>query len=96
MILQTPIEINPIDNKISYKSILMFMGSCFASDIGGIMQNLDFKVTVNPFGVLYNPASIASSIERMESGQPFSHEDVIISDNLYYRGRIPSECKRVS
>ena len=60
-----------------YGDGLLFLGSCFADEVGGICRGLGFDAIVNPFGVLYNPASIAQSVERLDSGKPFGHEDVI-------------------
>ncbi len=77
MILQTEIKIQPLEQTIAYGDGLLFLGSCFADEVGGICRGLGFDAMVNPFGVLYNPASIAQSVERLNSGKPFSHEDVI-------------------
>lgn len=77
MILQTEIKINPLEQTIAYGDSLLFLGSCFADEVGGLCRGLGFDVLVNPFGVLYNPASIAQSVERLQSGRPFGHEEVI-------------------
>ena len=77
MILQTEIKIQPLEQTIAYGDGLLFLGSCFADEVGGICRGLGFDAMVNPFGVLYNPASIAQSVERLNSGKLFSHEDVI-------------------
>jgi len=77
MILQTEIKIQPIEQTIAYGDGLLFLGSCFADEVGGICRGLGFDAMVNPFGVLYNPASIAQSVERLQSGTPFNYEDVI-------------------
>ena len=77
MILQTEIKIQPLEQTITYGDGLLFLGSCFADEVGGICRGLGFDALVNPFGVLYNPASIAQSVERLDSGKPFGHEDVI-------------------
>lgn len=53
------------------------MGSCFATEVGQRLIADGCDVTLNPFGVLYNPASICSAIERLESGKEFSEADVI-------------------
>ena len=60
-----------------YGDGLLFLGSCFADEVGGICRGLGFDALVNPFGVLYNPASIAQSVERLDSAKSFGHEDVI-------------------
>ena len=77
MILQTEIKIQPLEQTIRYGDGLLFLGSCFADEVGGICRGLGFDAMVNPFGVLYNSASIAQSVERLDSGKPFCHKDVI-------------------
>lgn len=77
MILQTEIRIQPLEQSIVYGDGLLFLGSCFADEVGGICRGLGFDALVNPFGVLYNPASIAQSVERLDSGKPFCHENMI-------------------
>jgi len=77
MQLQTEIKIKPLEHTIIYGDGLLFMGSCFADEVGGICKGLGFDAMVNPFGVLYNPASIAQAMERLQSGAPFSHNEVI-------------------
>ena len=77
MILQTEIKIQLLEQTIAYGDGLLFLGSCFADEVGGICYGLGFDAMVNPFGVLYNPASIAQSLERLNSGKPFLYEEVI-------------------
>ena len=77
MLFYTEIKITPLEQTIRYGDGLLFLGSCFADEVGGICRGLGFNAMVNPFGVLYNPASIAQSVERMNSGKSFCHDDVI-------------------
>ena len=77
MILQTEIRIQPMEQSIAYGDGLLFLGSCFADEIGGLCRGLGFDALVNPFGVLYNPASIAKSVERLGTGKPYTHDEVI-------------------
>ena len=77
MQLYTEIKTKPLEQTIHYGDGLLFLGSCFADEVGDICRGLGFDALVNPFGVLYNPASIAQSVERLTSGKPFCHEDVI-------------------
>ena len=84
MQLQTKLNIKPLNQTIAYGDGLLFLGSCFADEVGGICRGLGFDALVNPFGVLYNPASIAQSVERLGSGKPFTHEDVIAVDEGQY------------
>lgn len=43
------------------------VGSCFADHMGRKMQDVRLDVHVNPFGVLYNPLSIATCCNLMTS-----------------------------
>lgn len=74
-----------IDNicPISPETKAMMLGSCFTTEIGSRLQKDNYQVIMNPFGILFNPASISSSIRRMESGEPFTEDDVITSDNKF-------------
>lgn len=84
MILQTEIKIQPLEQTIAYGDGLLFLGSCFADEVGALCRGLGFDALVNPFGVLYNPASIAQSVERLGKGKPFAHEDVIVVGEGHY------------
>lgn len=52
-------------------------GSCFSTEVGTLMKENGYDVVLNPFGILFNPASIASSLERLESGAEFTRDDVV-------------------
>jgi hypothetical protein len=80
---QTEVEISPLKNRIQYKDKILFVGSCFANEIGSIMKSLRFNVLVNPFGVLFNPWSVTDSLLRVESAYPFTEDDVIQTGDLY-------------
>ena len=45
---------------------MLFVGSCFADSIGRRFVEDNFRATVNPFGVMYNPASVFHTIERCD------------------------------
>lgn len=83
MKLQTTIVMEKYPDCISYKDRIMFLGSCFANEIGGIMKDMKFNVLVNPFGVLYNPASISFAIDRLDSNRHFEERDVILDGDVY-------------
>lgn len=84
MKLQTEITIQPLEKTIVYDDGLLFMGSCFADEVGGLCRDLGFNALVNPFGALYNPFSVLISLLRLQSGQPFSHDEVINVGEGYY------------
>lgn len=75
MKLQTPVADERCKVGISYKDSIMMLGSCFTDNIGTQLKNYGFDVCVNPFGTLYNPASIHASVKRLLSGEPFREDD---------------------
>ena len=60
--LESPsFKINPTDR-------LLFVGSCFAENIGRRFVENQFDAVVNPYGTMYNPASVYHSVERALKG----------------------------
>lgn len=77
MKLQTPVTDLPCKVGISYKDKIMMLGSCFSDNIGSRLKNYGFDACVNPFGTLYNPASILASVRRLVNGGDFTAEDCV-------------------
>ncbi len=84
MLFHTEIKVHPLNQTIRYGDGLLFLGSCFADEVGGICKGLGFNALVNPFGVLYNPFSVANAIHRLQSGKPFAHDEVIRTGEEFY------------
>lgn len=63
----TSVDIVPSIKKISYSDKILLLGSCFADNIGTKFGEYYFPTTVNPFGTMYNPASIASALQTAQS-----------------------------
>ncbi len=76
MEFRTEIHIPPSENPVSYRSNILFMGSCFTENIGAIMKDLQFRVDVNPFGVNYNPSSVARNLWTLMNGKEYNQKDL--------------------
>ena len=63
----TPIIIDKPDFLIQPCEEILFVGSCFADNMARRMIEDKFRVTVNPFGTMYNPASVLHTIERLQT-----------------------------
>ena len=66
MKLTTPVQINPLDKRLTYKDSILFIGSCFADEMGRRCTERYFDTRVNPFGVLFNPCSISDCLGLLE------------------------------
>ena len=75
--LQTKVDCGTSPVRLSYAGSTMLLGSCFADGIGRRMVEAGFDACVNPFGTLYNPLSLLSAVERLESGEPFRGKDCV-------------------
>lgn len=56
---------------------ITLLGSCFADSVGAKMQAAGFDALVNPFGTLYNPASLLSAVRRLDSDSVFNISDCV-------------------
>ena len=64
MELQTKVNIPKSSFKINPTDKLLFVGSCFAENIGRRFVENQFDAIVNPYGTMYNPASVMHTIEK--------------------------------
>ena len=73
MKLYTSVDIVPAVRQIGYGDKILLLGSCFADNIGAKFAEHYFQATINPFGTLYNPASIAAAITNVGNSQLVEH-----------------------
>lgn len=64
MDFRTKVEITRPPFSIEQSDKLLFVGSCFAQNIGGRFKEDRFVADVNPYGVMYNPASVLHTVDR--------------------------------
>ena len=83
MKLYTTVDTPASPYRIAYDKQGLWLGSCFADRMGGLMAGFKFPVTVNPFGVLYNPASIVRSLLRMENGILPEPEELLSDKGIF-------------
>ena len=77
MKLQTPVESERLGRGFGYKDKILFLGSCFADEIGGRCGKVFLDVNVNPFGVLFNPCSVADTLGILSGETHFSEDDIV-------------------
>lgn len=63
---------------------MVLLGSCFAENIGKRLSENNFKVSVNPFGILYNPLSISQAIDLLLTEKIFDDTDVFEHEGLFH------------
>ena len=84
MKLQTIVDIKPSEWKIGYEDKILLLGSCFADSIGQMMAQRSLQVTVNPFGTLYNPLSIAQALQLTNDKLQKRNDLLVEYDGLWH------------
>ena len=79
MEFRTKIDIQKFGFGISHNDKCLFVGSCFAENIGNKLAATKIPTSVNPTGILYNPISIRESIKNALSGKKYGDDDVFFS-----------------
>lgn len=79
----TEIQIPEFSDQMDYSKSMMLFGSCFSENIGQKLIDLKYDVDMNPFGVLYNPESIANSLRILLEKRVFSEDDLFRDQGLW-------------
>ena len=64
-IFRTIVPLPEAPFRIGAAERVLCLGSCFADEMGRRFEEDHFPTLANPFGVMYNPASILHTIERL-------------------------------
>ncbi len=80
----TPVIVSPMDFRLDFDSGVVSLGSCFADEVGQRLQQGGFRVELNPFGTLYNPASVASALERLIDDREVGEDDMVRHEDLWH------------
>lgn len=65
MQLYTTTHIAPFTEKIDHSQSIFSIGSCFADNIATKLHKAKFNICASPTGILFNPISIAQTLERL-------------------------------
>ncbi|MFA7043158.1 MAG: GSCFA domain-containing protein [Bacteroidales bacterium] len=84
MEFRTAIPVQISDFHLAHTDRMMILGSCFAENIGLLLRESGFRVSLNPFGVLYNPASVGTALHRLWQDQTFREEELVEHDGFYH------------
>ena len=84
MDFRTTLPVQTLDFHLTHADKVMILGSCFAENIGLLLKESGFQVSLNPFGVLYNPASVGMALHRLWQNQPFREEELVEHDGLFH------------
>ncbi len=84
MKFRTEIDVPAFGQKIDHLQRGFSIGSCFAESIAGKLRRYKLPLESNPFGVLYNPSSIADALESLAGGRVWAKDDLTEADGLWF------------
>ncbi len=64
MKFRTELKLNKYNSSISYSDSILAFGSCFVEHIGAKLVQLKFDISINPFGIIFNPYSMAKILNN--------------------------------
>jgi len=80
----TIVDIPQYNWQTGYETTNIFMGSCFTENIGNRMATLKFNVDINPFGILYNPVSVATALRHLLKNKQYTEFDLVEHGGLWH------------
>jgi GSCFA family len=69
---------------INHQTPTLGIGSCFVENMGKKMTNRRFAFHQNPFGIVYNPLSMAAQLDILTSERRFIESDLVALNGLYH------------
>ncbi|MBR5085657.1 MAG: GSCFA domain-containing protein [Muribaculaceae bacterium] len=83
MEFRTTIHPREGDNFMRHSDKIMLMGSCFSDNIGARLKDAMVDVVVNPFGTIFNPLSIASSVHKLMDCEVVAGMDLFLANGVW-------------
>ena len=80
MEFQVPIQIPNLPRPINHEEKLLLVGSCFTEHIGSKLEELKFSILQNPNGILFDPASIATSLVSYIQNKQYTEQDLFFPE----------------
>ena len=89
---RTQFQVTPLQKSIGYSSFVLLTGSCFSEHIADRLASVKFKTLSNPFGILFNPVSMAAELRRHLQGKWIQPSEVFEHAGLFRSFDFHSNC----
>ncbi|HLI93520.1 MAG TPA: GSCFA domain-containing protein [Puia sp.] len=83
MEFQLPIQIATLPRPIGYGDKILLAGSCFTEHIGNALRDWKFNTLTNPNGILFDPASVSSSLQSYLAPRYYAEDDLVFFNELW-------------
>ena len=76
-------DVPRLARQVTYTDNILLIGSCFTEHISGRLEDHKFKVLANPHGILFNPLSVAQSINSYLDNKVYGKEELFQLNELW-------------
>jgi len=83
MQLNLTLDIPPLPRPINYTDTVLLTGSCFTEHISDRLALHKFKTLANPHGILFNPMSVAQSLDSYIDAKVYTEDDLFCMNELW-------------
>lgn len=81
---QKRVEVPPLSRRWSRRDAITLWGSCFADELQRHLFRELYDCSPSPYGILYNPHSMAEGVERLLADRPVTLEELIEHEGLWH------------
>lgn len=78
------IDIRPTDRRLSHRSWILLWGSCFADRLADRLEQELYPVSRAPYGIIYNPLSMAEGMRRLLQDDVPRSEELILHEGRWH------------
>ena len=82
-VFRTLVNVLPAPSKLTYRTRIMLLGSCFSEHIGNKLVEFKFTTDNNPFGIVFNPLSIDIQLKRLIDGNEYKPHDLFLNEGIW-------------
>ncbi len=82
--MRTELRAEKASFTINHADKILAIGSCFAENIGKKLNDVCIDTLINPFGIVYNPLSIAEQLRYLTHDLHFDENDISFHNELYF------------
>lgn len=84
MKFRTEVQSGIFKEKLDYQDVFLLMGSCFSQNIGEKLFERKFSISINPFGIVFNPFSLISQLDQLIGNVLLPEQDVFFHNELWH------------
>lgn len=81
---RTELNLSKSSLPITHGQSILLMGSCFTENIGTRLREAGFRVSINPFGILYNPFSLMLALRKIIGTEMYTAADLFMHRDIWY------------